>query len=279
MGDHIPLLDRLRYSLTKEERTEDFYRFQYEKFFSKLYDKNNDCLRLGPLRLPILSGENHPTREDAYYAMEIGDILFPAMLGKFGYLDEGPYEWGGVRISEGDVVFDCGANLGIFSLLAAYRGGEVFAFEPVPEARKLLKQTLDLNPELCERVTIVPYALGKETGEAEFTVLADTLVGSSMILPQEGRKIRAAVTTVDAFVDSEGLARVDFLKADIEGAERLMLAGARETLRLHSPKVSICTYHLPDDPEMITVLLRTANPRYELIRKWKKIYGSVPAVK
>ncbi|MDU9376928.1 hypothetical protein McpSp1_15680 [Methanocorpusculaceae archaeon Sp1] len=279
MGDHIPLLDRLRYALTKEDRTENFYRYQYEKFFSMLYSKEEDCLRLGPLRLPVLPGENHPTREDAYYAMEIGDILFPAMLGKFGYLDEGPYEWGGVRISKGDVVFDCGANLGIFSLLAAYRGAEVYAFEPVPEARRLLRHTLDLNPELCGRVTIVPYALGAEKGEAEFTILADTLVGSSMVLPQEGRKAKVAVTTVDAFVEETGLPCVDFLKADIEGAERLMLDGALATLAQCSPKVSICMYHRPDDPEVIEGLLRSANPEYALVRKWKKIYGCVSVKK
>ena len=276
MRDHIPLSDRLRHALTKNNRTEDFYRHQYTIFFSRLYSKEEDCLRIGPLRLPVLSRTSHPTREDAYYAMEIGDILFPGILGRFGYTDEGPYEWGDVRVAQGDVVFDCGANLGVFSLLAAYRGAEVFAFEPVAEARKLLSRTLDMNPELREQVTIVPYALGDTAGTAEFTVLTDTLVGSSMVLPQEGRKVRVQVTTVDAFVEDEGLSRVDFLKADIEGAERQMLAGAESTLKQFSPKVSICTYHLPDDPPVITESLRAANAEYVLTNKWKKIYGLVP---
>lgn len=218
----------------------------------------------------------HPTREEAYYAMEIGDILFPALFRRYGYVDEGPYEWGAVRIAPGDVVFDCGANLGVFSLLAAYRGAEVFAFEPIPQARTILGQTLALNPDLQERVHVVPYALGDEEKYAEFTVLADTLVGSSMVLPQSGRKIRVPVTTVDAFVAAEGLDTVDFVKADIEGAERQMLAGAADTLRRCTPKVAICTYHLADDAVVLADLLRKADFRYVLNERWKKIYGYVP---
>ena len=208
--------------------------------------------------------------------MEIGDILFPALFQRYGYVDEGPYEWGAVRVAEGDVVLDCGANLGVFSLLAAYRGAEVFAFEPIAEARAVLAQTLELNPEVQQRVHVVPCALGAEEGTAEFTVLADTLVGSSMVLPQSGRKVRVPVTTVDLFRETEGLDRVDFVKADIEGAERQMLAGAGETLRRCTPKIAICTYHLADDPAVIAGLLRRADPRYQLTERWKKIYGMVP---
>ncbi|HJK07583.1 MAG TPA: FkbM family methyltransferase, partial [Methanocorpusculum sp.] len=152
--------------------------------------------------------------------MEIGDILIPALFQRYGYVDEGPYEWGDVRIARDDVVFDCGANLGVFTVLAAYRGAEVFAFEPIPEARSILRQTLKLNPALADRVHVVPCALGDEEKTAEFTILADTLVGSSMVLPQTGRKMRVPVTTVDAFVEAEGLDAVNFIKADIEGAER-----------------------------------------------------------
>ncbi|HJJ72975.1 MAG TPA: hypothetical protein O0X58_01255, partial [Methanocorpusculum sp.] len=123
--------DSLRYRFTVAGRTEDFYRLQYERMFRRHYSRKYDCLKVGPLFLPLMSYSEFPTREEAYYAMEIGDILYPALLGSFRYVDEGPYELGDVGIEEGDVVFDCGANLGVFSLLAAYRGAEVYAFEPI----------------------------------------------------------------------------------------------------------------------------------------------------
>jgi FkbM family methyltransferase len=209
--------------------------------------------------------------------MEIWDILFPALFGRYGYVDEGPYEWGMVRVAPGDVVFDCGANLGIFSLLAAYRGAEVYAFEPISEARDILRQTLALNPAFADQVHVVPCALGAEEKSAEFTVLVDTLVGSSMVLSQIGRKVRVPVTTVDAFAETEGLDVVNFVKADIEGAERQMLIGAANILRRCTPKVAICKYHLPDDKIVLAGLLRKANSRYILNERWKKIYGYVPS--
>lgn len=272
--DNIPFFDRIRYRLTKNIRSEDFYRQQYQKIFEKFYVGSKDCLEIGGLRLPVLSHERRPTREEAYYAMEIGDILYPALLGRYHYADEGPYEWQDVRIEKGDVVFDCGANLGVFSLLAASKGAEVYAFEPIGEARKILQKTLSLNPDLTKNVTVVPCGLSDTTGSAAFTVLPDTLVGSSMILKQQGRKEIVPLTTIDAFCAENSLT-ADFIKADIEGAERKMLAGAQEILAEHGPKIAVCTYHLRDDPQVIRDLLLTANPGYRIVEKWKKIYAAV----
>ncbi len=69
---------------------------------------------------------------------------------------------------------------------------------------------------------------------------------------------------------------MDFIKADIEGAERKMLKGAKETLRKYAPKLSICTYHLPDDKEVLTKIILEANPAYIITYKWDKLYAYIP---
>jgi hypothetical protein len=51
------------------------------------------------------------------------------------------------------------------------------------------------------------------------------------------------VTTLDSFVKEKNLPRVDFIKADIEGAECAMLLGAAETIRKFRPKMALCIYH------------------------------------
>ena len=94
-----------------------------------------------------------------------------------------------------------------------------------------------------------------------------------------GKKSSSPVvtTTLDEFVKEQKLDKVDFIKSDIEGYERYMLMGAQETLRRFAPKLALCTYHLPDDPAVMSALIRQANPAYNIVLKSKKLYASVPA--
>ncbi len=69
-----------------------------------------------------------------------------------------------------------------------------------------------------------------------------------------------SAVTVDATCARLGLDRVDFIKADIEGAERYAVRGARQTLTRFAPKVALCIYYLPDDPEAIGKELMAGGP-------------------
>lgn len=74
----------------------------------------------------------------------------------------------GIKVHDGDCVFDVGANIGLYSLLLlrAHRGLRVFAFEPVPFVYMLLERNLALyRGDAC--VTSLNCALGREAGTAE----------------------------------------------------------------------------------------------------------------
>jgi hypothetical protein len=83
------------------------------------------------------------------------------------------------------------------------------------------------------------------------------------------------LTTLDNFVHEQNLGKVDFIKADIEGAERDMLKGAGGVLKEFAPKLALCTYHLPDDPEMLESLIKDANPNYRVVHISKKLFAAV----
>ena len=193
---------------------------------------------------------------------------------------EGPYEYGDVFIKEGDVVFDCGANTGMFSAVASRYGGEVYAFEAIPE---IIDNYLSKAADINKNIRIFSIAVWDKEETLDFSYLVDHICasGCTQILDEVHHKKRCRHVTVpaitlDAFVEQNGIARVDFIKADIEGAERNMLRGATRILREFAPKLSICTYHLPDDPQVLREIILEANPKYHIVEKFKKMYAYVP---
>ena len=52
-----------------------------------------------------------------------------------------------------------------------------------------------------------------------------------------------------------------------------MLEGMRKTIQKYHPKLSICSYHNPDDPRVLEDLIRFIDNRYVIQHKWKKIYA------
>lgn len=207
---------------------------------------------------------------------ELGDIILPSCFEDYSICNEGPYELSDIHlgVEKGDVVLDCGANMGLFSALAVNRGGIVYGFEPTPHTREYLKVYEKIYSKYLH---IFPYALSDKEGETQFYI-GSNLNGENSVsnLSGTGKEcIRVPTKTIDGFVRESKLDRVDFIKADIEGAERQMLAGARETMKKYAPKLAICTYHLKDDPEILENIIRQANPEYTVLHRYKKLYAYV----
>jgi FkbM family methyltransferase len=83
------------------------------------------------------------------------------------------------------------------------------------------------------------------------------------------------ITTLDKFVQEQNLKKVDFIKADIEGSERDMLKGAYGVLKEFAPKLALCTYHLPDDPQVLENIILESNPNYKVKHISKKLFAAV----
>ncbi|HEX4961536.1 MAG TPA: FkbM family methyltransferase [Thermoanaerobaculia bacterium] len=156
-------------------------------------------------------------------------------------------------VRPGSVVYDCGANLGLYCrfLVSTLGAGRVVAFEPVAENRRFLAANLALGG-IEDRVTVLPMALADEDGTAEFQV--DDVQTSSGTLskvtgggPSEGRRnLRLGPLTdqvlcrrLDTVVAEERLPPPDVLKIDVEGAEPLLLRGAAALLRTYRPGLVI----------------------------------------
>jgi len=118
--------------------------------------------------------------------------------------------------------------MGTFSAYAAYKNCQVYAFEPTLERCPLVEQHIELNGG-CG--TVIKEAVSDKSGK---TYLYETLYncgGNSIVSKASGMTREIQCTTIDETVAKLGLSRVDFIKADIEGAERLMLEGAAKTFK------------------------------------------------
>lgn len=154
-----------------------------------------------------------------------------------------------IGVSPGDVVLDLGGCYGDTALyFSAHAGdrGHVFTFEFIPKNLEIMRKNLELNPLLSRRITIVERALWDQSGKLVY--FSDRGAGSRVEFEAFGGHDGSCTTiSVDDFVKSKGLERVDFLKTDIEGAEQFAIAGAVETLRRFRPKLAISIYHNMND--------------------------------
>jgi FkbM family methyltransferase len=208
------------------------------------------------------------------YDISIIRNLIPQMTeGPYGYTD-GAFD---VSVKSGDVVIDAGAWIGDFAAYAVAKGASAYAFEPTGALFEVVKETAALYP--AGNFHPVKKAVGNAVGQAEFQLIdpsgfENTLEGGRGIKKGSITTETVSITTIDAFALENNL-KIDFIKADIEGAERHMLKGAVHVLKTHAPKLAICTYHLPDDPEVLSKIIMDANPAYKIRHTNFKLYACV----
>jgi FkbM family methyltransferase len=167
-----------------------------------------------------------------------------------------PYEPGSARalrdsLAPGDVFVDIGANIGYFTVLGARIVGDqgrVVAFEPHPEALRILRAALEVN-QVSHVVDVVEAAAAATAGTTRLFLSGDPVL--STLDPRRSpardhfgfdRSMPIRQSTVDEWFGAhpELAARVGAIKIDVEGTEADVLAGMRR-LRDRSPRaVIIC---------------------------------------
>jgi FkbM family methyltransferase len=160
------------------------------------------------------------------------------ILYRYGHHDH-DIELVGRLLAPGDVFVDGGANIGLYTLVAADRvgsSGKVIAFEPGRAVRLRLLENVALNR--LAQVEVLPAALSSEPGDAAFRVFDVVGAGLNHLAPAEGESgglETVAVTTLDAALIPHDRARLTLIKLDLEGAEQEALQGAAVLLRERRP--------------------------------------------
>jgi FkbM family methyltransferase len=133
-------------------------------------------------------------------------------------------------LHEGDVLWDIGANVGYYAVLAARKvgpSGKVVAFEPDHGNLLLLRDNARMNG--CANIVIEDKAVSDREGWIAFSSEEYSKGQSAVILDASSQRYhRVRSITLDSFIANEGQECPTLVKMDIEGAEVLALQGARK---------------------------------------------------
>jgi FkbM family methyltransferase len=175
-------------------------------------------------------------------------VRFPARYSRYYEADYEPelFKFLRRRLRAGDVFFDCGAHIGLFTVVASRLvggdggggGGRVFSFEPTPATREVLEKVVAIND--CRNVEVRPEAVSRAAGTAVFFDTGGECSNANSLVKLNRHKdggLTVPTVSIDEFARKRGNLEINCIKIDVEGAEFDVLVGAENTVRNNRPAV------------------------------------------
>ena len=173
--------------------------------------------------------------------------------------------------------FECTADLGAYNgdtarELSKYSPNlrEIYAFEP--DRRNFRKLSEYAATE--ERFKVLPYNLAAWNKEETLTFGAEgnrnSGVGQTLVNGKTAKLTEVQASSLDAVV--KDVERIDYIKFDVEGAEKEALVGCYETIAIHSPDLLVSVYHRSEDIFTLPLQINEKFPDYKLyLRKFRYV--------
>ena len=147
----------------------------------------------------------------------------------------------------GDIVWDIGANIGLYTIAfsdAVGASGIVCAFEPAPSCHEELRRRCGGR----RNVRIFNMALGERDGVLPMWLSAHPLDATHSLVPRETGvagvpALEVRVVTGDQLIASGDAPFPDILKIDVEGFEEEVLRGLNETISNPKCRAVFCEVH------------------------------------
>ena len=183
---------------------------------------------------------------DCYYisSQQETELIFSEIFTDQQYLKHG------IVVSEGDCIFDVGANIGLFTLFLnqSFNSLKIYSFEPIPSIFEVLEKNMQLHS--IKNVFLFNYGISSENQtEVGFTFYPN-MAGNSTIKPLEKieqrnvmesllsqeeveyffqcQQVRGELKTLSSIISELEIETINLLKIDVEGAEYEVLQGIEE---------------------------------------------------
>lgn len=242
----------------------------YIQIVEKVKNQNCEIIEIDEIKYKIqdMNIQGYSFKLAAYhFILSIHDVFY------------NQYEHKTFQIKNGDIIIDAGGFIGDTAALFCEKTSNncfIHAFELLDENIKLFKYNNKLN-NIESFVKINQLALTNKSGETVKIKQAD-LQGATSIFGNEDSATSIKTITLDDYVSTNNIERIDLIKMDIEGAEIVALEGAINTIRLFKPRLALCLYHKWDDVITIPKFLATLNVEYKYYFKWVELRRGLEAV-
>lgn len=144
-------------------------------------------------------------------------------------------------VRPGTVTYDIGSWHGFFAGVMAAQGARtVHVFEPLPSNARRIAKLVTLNPE--KEIRLHACAVGEADGEVDLIIMPETSMAKLVTSKFQSNRtaaerVRVPARSIDALVAAGEIEPPALMKIDVEGAEGLVLLGARETILRHRPEI------------------------------------------
>jgi FkbM family methyltransferase len=190
-------------------------------------------------------------------------------IGKFMFVFRENYEpeltYLGQLLSPGKTFVDVGAAFGIYALVASKlvgKSGRVIALEPTSQSLVVLRRNIALNG--LSNVLVLPLAASLTNGKARLYHGSEPGSNSLGKDASTGGVCEEIYTEcLDRLVRQAGVEHVDLIKMDVEGAEELVLRGAKRVVTSMHPAIIFEVY-----PVAAARLGLSASGAWELLAAW-----------
>lgn len=166
--------------------------------------------------------------------------------------------------SRASSILDVGANTGIYSLVAAIENplSKVYAFEPVPRIFNRLEQNRDINN--AANVQLNQSVIADFNGSTTLYIPTEKIPTSSSTAAGHRRAVETIevnATSLDSFIELEGISKVDLMKIDTESTEPLVLDGALKMIERDRPTI-VCEVLRPRTGKALRKILDNFGYQY-----------------
>jgi len=206
--------------------------WEYQEFIN---DKNIAAIEISPESIILRTKQGIKMFCDSQ-----DERLAPIEILNFGDYEHSEIQMIKKFLRKDSVILDIGANIGWYCLNLAgiLSRGKILSFEPVEKTFIMLRRNIQLNK--FENIKIFNFGFSDKTETLTF-FYDPTQSGASSLRNLHGKrekvKVECKVKKLDDFTAKQKLAHIDFIKCDVEGAEKYVVEGGLQTLIKYKPVV------------------------------------------